>query len=1229
MANDRPGGGETRSTISGGTFYEPVLMGRDVHVTIPATAPVALAQLPSLIAGFTGREPELAMMKGLLDPGGAAGAVVVSAVAGLAGVGKTALAVQAGHAARERGWFRGGVLFVDLHGYDPRPVEPGQALDALLRGLGVAAEHIPPGAEARAGLYRSVLAGISEPVLVIADNASSEAQVRPLLPGGGPHRVVVTSRHTLGSLDARLLDVTILDDAAGVALLDAALHVARPDDERISDDLEAAGRLAGICGGLPLALRIVAALLKADPARGVNELADELAVERVRLEGLRYDDGGGAGALSVAAAFELSYRRLDDTPARLFRALPLGPGPDLSAAAAAVLADLPARQARGVLGGLARAHLIEAAPGAAGRWRMHDLLRLYAQRLSDASADTDGREQARDRLLSYYLHTADAASQHLRALPGMAAPGGFTGRAGALAWLDAERPSLVAGVMMAADSGRDQVARRLPLLLAPYFDWRRRFDDWLATTAISLKAARDLGDRHGEGTALNNLGLALVKVRRFEEAITACQDAAAIYRETGDRHGEGTALNNLGLALAGVRRFEEAITAHQEDLAICRETGDRQGEGTALGQLGNAMVGVRRFEEAITAHQEELAIYRETGDRHAEGMALGNLGLALAGVRRFEEAITACQDAAAIYRETGDRHGEGMALGNLGNAMVGVRRFEEAITACQDAAAIFRETGDRHGEGMALGNLGETYWAMERYDDALADYNRAIELDPGSARLFAGRADTYRAMQRYDDALADCSRAIELDPVMDLAFEERGEIYRLTERNEEALADCTRAIELDPRSVSHFATRGYLYMNMQRYDRSLADYTCAIELDPGDAWLFAGRADTYRAMQRYDDALADYSRAIELDPGNPFTFAARGLSYQAMQRYDDALADYSHAIELDPNHVWAFVFRADTYRGMQRYDEALADCTRAIELDPKMDGGFSVRGNTYRLMGRYQEALADLTRAIELNPAFAWAISTRARMHRAMGHYDEALSDLDQAVELEPDNDGFLAEQAMTRGVEHRGVDAFQWVVDIQATAQDSASSARTITDWLISAGIVDAERTPCVPGKSGGYAPGASWQTAVAEAFPPDYLAASRRTTARARRRRPRNDRQRRFHGVEIAVGPAARHSLTVRTVTCPRCATNVRMRMNGHLTANWEDLEDAISFWQEGGPGIWTCPACDDSVSLRDWQFDPPMAFGHLALRFWNWPPLAPEFVAELSRRLGHRVVLITGKR
>ena len=224
-----------------------------LDVARSVAAPVALAQLPPEVTGFTGRDDELAVLADLLDPDTTAGPVLVSAVAGLPGVGKTTLVVAAGHAAQRRGWFGGGVLFIDLHGYDEARVEPAQALDALLRALGVPAEHIPPGVEERAGLYRSVLVQVTEPVLVIADNASSEAQVRPLLPGTGPHKVLVTSRHTLAGLGARLVDVTILDEEASIALLDGVLRAARPSDDRIAADPDAARRLAGACGGLATA----------------------------------------------------------------------------------------------------------------------------------------------------------------------------------------------------------------------------------------------------------------------------------------------------------------------------------------------------------------------------------------------------------------------------------------------------------------------------------------------------------------------------------------------------------------------------------------------------------------------------------------------------------------------------------------------------------------------------------------------------------------------------------------------------------------------------------------------------------------------------------------------------------------------------------------------------------------------------------------------------------------
>jgi tetratricopeptide (TPR) repeat protein len=673
-------------------------------------APAALAQLPPLVTGFTGRAAELAVMTRLLDPAGPEQAVVVSAVAGLAGVGTTALAVQAGHAARQRGWFPGGVLFIDLHGYDEAPVEPGRALDALLRSLGVSAEHIPPGAEERAGTYRSALAAIEKPVLVIADNASSEAQVRLLLPGPGRCRMVITSRHTLAGLGARLLDVAVLSQDEGVALLETSLRGARPGDARVASDHEAAMRLSQVCGGLPLALQIAAALLKADPERSVSDLAGELAAERGRLEALRYDDGSGAAAPSVAAAFGLSCRRLDETATRLFRILSVNPGPDASTAAVAVMAGLTEGQARGVLARLARAHLID---GASGRWRMHDLLRLYSQQLSDAHAEADGREQARDRLLRYYMDTADAADDHLRAPAGAPGPAAFPSRDAALAWLDAERLNLVAAVPTAAGTGCDEVAMRLPHILALYCIWRRRFDDWLMTLPIGLEAARKLGDRRREGMTLGNLANALWQVRRSAEALAAARGSLAIFREIGDRHFEGTALNNVGLALHREGRFEESIAAFLEAVAILRETGDRHDEGMVLGNLGSPLEDLGRFGEAVTACQESVTIYRETGDRNGEANALEDLGRALRLADRFADAVTACRESLAIFRETGDRHHEGTALTSLGLALHGAGRPEEAAAACQEAVAIFRESGDQHYEGVALRNL-ETVRAGQR-----------------------------------------------------------------------------------------------------------------------------------------------------------------------------------------------------------------------------------------------------------------------------------------------------------------------------------------------------------------------------------------------------------------------------------------------------------------------------------------------------------------------------------
>ncbi|MBW8482617.1 ATP-binding protein [Actinomadura parmotrematis] len=798
-ADARKGGRVTQ--VAGDQF----LGGHHVHhhLRLAAAAP-RVVSLPAAPPHLVGRQDRVGELLELLAPGPPPGSgparpaeagseVVVTAVQGPGGIGKTALALEAAHQAVEQGWFGGGALFVDMAGYDPAgPVSAGQAVGVLLRALGVADDHLAATPAEQVDQYRAELARRGQDgqrVLILADSAASADQVAALVPGGRQHRLLVTSRDTLADPalpGARLIELDELAAPAAAQLITTALRLARGDDPRPAADPPAVDRLAELCGRLPLALGIVAAILIGDPGQPVGVLVDHLADERTRLDRVRLPgNDGSTGSAPVRAAFALSHRRLTAPQQQMFALLGLNPGPHVSTEAAVALADRPADHVRPLLAALARAGLLTEAPAGSGTWRMHDLIKLYATELplqiggsdaehtTTADGDDDGDDGGRDaepggtgpqkpaavhRLLRHYLKLADAADDHLRALPGSPVPDRFTGRRDALAWLDAERPNLIAAVALCTTAHPDLTAP-LAGCLNRYLHWRRHFDDALTTGRHALTTTRELGDRHGEGQALGNLGIALREVRRFDEAITAHTDAAAICRELGDRHGEGQALNNLGNALREVRRFDGAITAHTDAAAIFRELGDRHGEGQALGNLGIALREVRRFDGAITAHTDAAAIFRELGDRHGEGQALNNLGIALKEVRRFDEAITAHTDAAAIFRELGDRHGEGQALNNLGNALREVRRFDGAITAHTDAAAIFRELGDRHGEGQALGNLGIALREVRRFDGAITAHTDAAAIcrelgdRHGEGQALNNLGIALREVRRFDEAI--------------------------------------------------------------------------------------------------------------------------------------------------------------------------------------------------------------------------------------------------------------------------------------------------------------------------------------------------------------------------------------------------------------------------------------------------------------------------------------------
>ncbi|MFG1606590.1 tetratricopeptide repeat protein [Actinoplanes sp. NPDC049265] len=695
-------------------------MGRDIQITLPVPVPRALNGLPPASAVFTGRDNDVQAVLETLRPEQTDAPVL--SVAGMAGVGKTELVLQAADEARRNGWFPGGVLFVDMLGYDTRrELSAEAALAGLLAALGVAGKYIPGSEADRSRLFRSALAALSgenHQILLIIDNAATAAQVTPLLPTDDGTRVLVTSRHTL-DVGARLYDLTILDQADSVRLLAGALHQARgAADVRIRDEAGAAAEVAALCAGLPLALRICGALLADQPTRPVSSLAGRLAAEHTRLDNLSRENK------AVRAVFELSYRHLDDQQAHLFRSLSVNRGPDIGTDAVAAMLELRPDVADRAIQGLARAHLVE--PGLQwGRWRTHDLLRLYSDELSRAAADE--RRHAVERLLGYYSAAARAAESHLLPPPAERSPW-FRGRDEAMAWFEDERRNLVEASSAAADEGNARVAFNLAFTLGHFLRDRRYFDDLITVSATARDIARARGDSHGEGGALGNMAMALTNLRRYDEALTVHRQAIDALGDAGDLQGQGMALNNIGRTLTDLRRFDEAGAAHEEAATIFRTAGDRYQEAAALTQLGGALHGLRRFDEAISAKARAATMFSELGDRLRAATSIANLGITLIEARRTEAAIRAYQHVIAIFQALGERHYLGMAFNSLGSALTDADRPDEAIEAHERAAVIFRDTAERHSEGIALNNLGSALRAAGRPGEAIEAHRQAVAI---------------------------------------------------------------------------------------------------------------------------------------------------------------------------------------------------------------------------------------------------------------------------------------------------------------------------------------------------------------------------------------------------------------------------------------------------------------------------------------------------------------------
>ncbi|MEU6826450.1 ATP-binding protein [Streptomyces atriruber] len=446
--------GAVRQTASAATGGRALQAGRDltvheVHHHRPVTETAVLVEpvLPTaetVAEVFVGRDAEVDAVLGILAPDtDSVGMVVVSAVAGLAGIGKTALARVSASEGVARGWFPGGAVFVDLNGYAPDPdhrIRPHQAYAPMLHALDRQGppDTAPQGHAAQYHRFLAERAAEDRPVLLVLDNASTTDQIADLLPRSRIHRVVVTSRHTLAARGSRTLDLRTLASGDSASLIRDQLDLLSAGDVRLRDDPEGTRRLCELCGHLPLALHITAALLARDPGLTPTDLAEDLAQAHGRLDLL--DDGERA----VRAAFDLSYLRLTKGQARLFRLLPINPGPHFRLPAAARLLDTPVRSARPLLLELARAHVIEQA--GPGKWRQHDLIRAYA--IEHLARHGDSQDEPARRLLTHYALEGRRAGQGLRVVPRGGPPGEPEHVRVALDWFDQELPNLQAAIAM-------------------------------------------------------------------------------------------------------------------------------------------------------------------------------------------------------------------------------------------------------------------------------------------------------------------------------------------------------------------------------------------------------------------------------------------------------------------------------------------------------------------------------------------------------------------------------------------------------------------------------------------------------------------------------------------------------------------------------------------------------------------------------------------------------------
>jgi DNA-binding SARP family transcriptional activator/tetratricopeptide (TPR) repeat protein len=676
-------------------LYQRILTGdRDIMQSLPqpaaqpAAQPVVRpAQVPAATADFTGRAMEVKELRDALAPrSGGPPSVVISAVTGTGGIGKSALAAHVAHLMSDD--FPDGQLYVNLAGASREPAAPPDVIARLLRDLGVPAEDVPAAKDEREARYRSMLAG--KKLLLVLDDAHDTAQVRPLLPGTDGCAVLITSRARLADLPGvRRFDLTELSEEDAHDLFARIVGGGRATAEP-----SASAAILDACGGLPLAIRIAAARLASRPGWTIESVAAKLAAEHHRLAELQIGD------LAVRASFQLSYDGLPAAAADAFRLLGLAAPGALSLAPVAALLGMTVTDAEETLDTLVDAHVLEAP--APGQYRLHDLIRLFAAELTIGMTEQD-RQQAFDRLLIWYYDALRYAVEFSSdGFPPARAGGGdglpvFRGYAEAQEWCEREHQSLVSVVSSAAVRGRHEMVIGMARLISMYAHMVGSLRGHLAIQRTALDSARQVGDLRGEAWILSSLGDVLMLSGEVPQAIESFERELSIREDVSSKGGIASAHNNLGTAYHAVGRCDLAVGHFRLAQDLCEEA---FGLGTVLVNEAECLSESGHYEAALACFTRALPLL--IGNTHAQAQAATKLAETLRRTGRLAESLEQHEVALRLHQEMGGNQREVIVvLGRLGETLADLGRIAEARQRWEEALLIAERTGDPRAAEVA------------------------------------------------------------------------------------------------------------------------------------------------------------------------------------------------------------------------------------------------------------------------------------------------------------------------------------------------------------------------------------------------------------------------------------------------------------------------------------------------------------------------------------------------